>query len=74
MNVLCNLSVTAGITTFLWDTAKGYLLAVLGWKWGGMALAVLMSLAAVAGHNWPLREALIGCICHQGEEVIWPSK
>ncbi|WP_258360581.1 glycerol-3-phosphate acyltransferase [Moorella sulfitireducens] len=54
MNVLRNLSVRAGIMTFLWDAAKGYLLAVLGWKLGGIELAVLMSLAAVAGHNWPL--------------------
>ncbi|WP_338823003.1 Glycerol-3-phosphate acyltransferase [Moorella humiferrea] len=54
MNVLRNLCVTAGITTFLWDTAKGYLLAALGRKWGGIELAVLMALAAVAGHNWPL--------------------
>lgn len=54
MNVLRNLGLKAGIATFLWDTAKGYLLEVLGWKWGGIELAVLMSLAAVAGHNWPL--------------------
>ncbi|CEP66599.1 Glycerol-3-phosphate acyltransferase, PlsY [Moorella glycerini] len=54
MNVLRNLGVMAGIATFLWDTAKGYLLATLGWKWGGIELAVAMALAAVAGHNWPL--------------------
>ncbi|GAF26987.1 predicted membrane protein [Moorella thermoacetica Y72] len=54
MNVLRNLGIAAGIMTFIWDTAKGFLVVTLGLKGGGAELGVLMALAAVAGHNWPL--------------------
>ncbi|MDN5325872.1 MAG: hypothetical protein PWP41_568 [Moorella sp. (in: firmicutes)] len=54
MNVFRNLGIAAGIMTFIWDTAKGFLVVALGLKGGGVELGVLMALAAVAGHNWPL--------------------
>lgn len=56
MNVLRNLSIAAGIMTFVWDAVKGFLVVFLGLKGGGrgVELAVLMALAAVAGHNWPV--------------------
>ncbi|BCV21292.1 glycerol-3-phosphate acyltransferase [Moorella sp. Hama-1] len=53
-NVLRNLSIAAGIMTFVWDAVKGFLVVFLGLKGGGVELAVTMALAAVAGHNWPV--------------------
>lgn len=45
MNVLRNLGIAAGIMTFIWDTAKGFLVVTLGLKGAGLNLV----------SSWPWR-------------------